>query len=223
MDSTMSEKINFSHLTKRLVKKITLLSLMIFSFSNPSFAEDSAQINLRDVEIPTLIETVSRITGKSFVIDPRVKGRVTVVTSSDITKDELYDTFLSILQVHGFSAVPSGSGIIKVVPSNQAKQQPVPVVGEEDNYTGDNKNQAIKPIKKTRKPVKYSQGVENLLNAYSAKYGSSQPRKNNTIVKRPLHESAKIPQKWDNSILPNRFTKWLGKISNSKVLPMILL
>ena len=40
---------------------------------------------------------------------------------------------------------------------------------------------------------------------------------------RPLHESAKIPQKWDNSILPNRFTKWLGKISNSKVLPMILL
>lgn len=183
MDSTMSEKINFSHLTKRLVKKITLLSLMIFSFSNPSFAEDSAQINLRDVEIPTLIETVSRITGKSFVIDPRVKGRVTVVTSSDITKDELYDTFLSILQVHGFSAVPSGSGIIKVVPSNQAKQQPVPVVGEEDNYTGDNKKQAIKPIKKTRKPVKYSQGVENLLNAYSAKYGSSQPRKINTIVK----------------------------------------
>jgi len=43
------------------------------------------------------------------------------------------------------------------------------------------------------------------------------------INTRPLHESAKIPQKWDNSILPNRFTKWLGKISNSKVLPMILL
>ena len=59
------------------------------------YAEESAQINLRDVEIPTLIETVSRITGKSFIIDPRVKGKVTVITSSDIDKDELYDTFLS--------------------------------------------------------------------------------------------------------------------------------
>ncbi len=95
-------------------------------------AEESAQINLRDVEIPTLIETVSRITGKSFVVDPRVRGKVTVITNSDIDSEELYETFLSILQVHGFSAVPSGVGsnLIKVVPSNQAKQQPVPVIGE---------------------------------------------------------------------------------------------
>ena len=100
--------------------------------SMPTFAEDSAQINLRDVEIPTLIETVSRITGKSFVVDPRVKGRVTVITSSDVDKDELYETFLSILQVHGFSAVPSGANLIKIVPSNQAKQQPVPVVGGDE-------------------------------------------------------------------------------------------
>lgn len=100
-------------------------------------AEESAQINLRDVEIPTLVETVSRITGKSFVVDPRVKGRVTVITSQDISDDELYETFLSILQVHGFSAVPSGANLIKIVPSNQAKQQPVPVVndkGQKDNY-----------------------------------------------------------------------------------------
>ena len=89
---------------------------------------------MRDVEIPTLIETVSRITGKNFVVDPRVRGKVTVITSSDITPEELYDTFLSILQVHGFSAVPSGVGsnLIKVVPSNQAKQQPVPVIGEKE-------------------------------------------------------------------------------------------
>lgn len=95
------------------------------------YAEESAQINLRDVEIPTLVETVSRITGKSFVVDPRVKGRVTVITSQDISDDELYETFLSILQVHGFSAVPSGANLIKIVPSNQAKQQPVPVVNDE--------------------------------------------------------------------------------------------
>ena len=116
-------------LKKKLLVVCTGVALLA---SMPAFAEDSAQINLRDVEIPTLIETVSRITGKSFVVDPRVKGRVTVITSSDVDKDELYETFLSILQVHGFSAVPSGANLIKIVPSNQAKQQPVPVVGGDE-------------------------------------------------------------------------------------------
>ncbi|KAG1651217.1 Type II secretion system protein D [Nymphon striatum] len=121
--------------SKRVVKALAIIVTASVIFHSPiTSAEESAQINLRDVEIPTLIETVSRITGKSFIIDPRVKGRVTVITSSDIDKDELYETFLSILQVHGFSAVPSGAGsnLIKVVPSNQAKQQPVPVIGEKE-------------------------------------------------------------------------------------------
>lgn len=115
------------------VTKAYLAGLLFSALSSvPAIAEESAQINLRDVEIPTLIETVSRITGKNFVVDPRVKGKVTVITNSDMDADELYETFLSILQVHGFSAVPSGANLIKVVPSNQAKQQPVPVVGEDE-------------------------------------------------------------------------------------------
>ncbi len=117
---------------RRLLTGIALTLFVLVNSSLSFGAEESAQINLRDVEIPTLIETVSRITGKSFVVDPRVKGRVTVITSSDIDKNELYETFLSILQVHGFSAVPSGANLIKIVPSNQAKQQPVPVVGEDE-------------------------------------------------------------------------------------------
>ncbi len=118
---------------KRKAKKAYLAALLVAILSSvPVMAEESAQINLRDVEIPTLIETVSRITGKNFVVDPRVKGKVTVITNSDMDADELYETFLSILQVHGFSAVPSGANLIKVVPSNQAKQQPVPVIGEDE-------------------------------------------------------------------------------------------
>lgn len=108
--------------------------LVSSSVTNVTFAEESAQIELNDVEIPALIETVSKITGKNFVIDPRVKGRVTVITGREVDPDELYELFLSILQVHGFSAVPTGVGsnLIKVVPSNQAKQQPVPVIGEKE-------------------------------------------------------------------------------------------
>ncbi len=108
---------------------IVFLTATVFS-STAVLAEDSVKIDLRDVDIPTLIETVSRITGKNFVVDPRVKGKINLITPGEIDKNELYELFLSVLQVHGFSAVPSGANLIKVVPSNQAKQQPVPVIGE---------------------------------------------------------------------------------------------
>lgn len=141
-------------------KKIVATAAVLMMLSMPTLInaeENSARINLRDVEIPVLIETVSRITGKNFVVDPRVKGKVTVITSGGVGPDELYETFLSILQVHGFSAVPSGKNLIKVVPSNQAKQQPVPVVGEEDyrrivtNKTGKNGKKKYNYIKKNKK------------------------------------------------------------------------
>jgi len=137
----------FQHLINKCIKfrwlfnlkyksKLFIASGLLVSigFSTAIVAEESAQIEFNDVEIPALIETVSRITGKNFIVDPRVKGRVTVITGGEIDPDELYELFLSILQVHGFSAVPAGAGsnLIKVVPSNQAKQQPVPVIGEKE-------------------------------------------------------------------------------------------
>ncbi|RTZ63573.1 MAG: type II secretion system protein GspD [Aquificaceae bacterium] len=93
----------------------------------PSYAADSAQLNLKDADIKTLIDMVSRITKKTFIVDPRINGKVTIVTGRDIDENELYEVFLSVLQVHNFSAVPTGN-IIKIVPSNQAKQLPVPVI-----------------------------------------------------------------------------------------------
>jgi len=137
----------FKHLIDKCIKfrwlfnlkyksKLFIASSLFVSigFSTNITAEDSVKIEFNDVEIPALIDTVSRITGKNFIVDPRVKGRVTVITGGKIDPDELYELFLSILQVHGFSAVPVGAGsnLIKVVPSNQAKQQPVPVIGEKE-------------------------------------------------------------------------------------------
>lgn len=89
---------------------------------------EGVTLNLKDASIRTLIETVSEATGKNFVIDPRVKAKVTVVSSKPLDRDELYQVFLSILQVHGYSAVPVG-GVIKIVPDVNAKQGPVMVSG----------------------------------------------------------------------------------------------
>ena len=100
---------------------------LAISTAIPSYAADSAQLNLKGADIKTLIDMVSRITKKTFIVDPRINGKVTIVTGRDIDENELYEVFLSVLQVHNFSAVPTGN-IIKIVPSNQAKQLPVPVI-----------------------------------------------------------------------------------------------
>ncbi len=89
----------------------------------PAAAQDEAGItfNLKDAELGTVIATVAEFTGKNFIIDPRVKGKVTVISSKPMNANEVYQTFLSLLDVHNFSAVPMGS-VIKIVPSVNAKQ-----------------------------------------------------------------------------------------------------
>jgi len=117
---------------KTVFKGLLAVVVLTTTFSTSIvLAEESAAVNLgKTTEISGLIALVSRITGKNFVVDPRVKGKINLVTPENIDKNELYELFLSVLQVHGFSAVPSGANLIKIVPSNQAKQQPVPVIGE---------------------------------------------------------------------------------------------
>ncbi len=83
-------------------------------------------LNFQDVDIRALINTVSEVTGRNFIIDPRVKGKVTLVSGGPLGAAQLYDVFLSVLEVHNFSAIPSGD-VIKVVPSNVVKQRPTPL------------------------------------------------------------------------------------------------
>ena len=95
----------------------------------PTFAQAQGEgtftLNLKNADIHSLIQTVSRQTGRNFVVDPRVKARVTVISSAPLSSDELYETFLSVLQVHGYAAVPAGDDLIKIVPDVNAKQGPV--------------------------------------------------------------------------------------------------
>ena len=88
---------------------------------------DGLTLNLKDAEIGTVIATVSEMTGRNFIVDPRVKGRVTVISSVPMAADELYEVFLAILNVHGFAAVP-GENVTKIIPEVNAKQDAVPTV-----------------------------------------------------------------------------------------------
>jgi len=79
--------------------------------------------NYKDADIRQVIEAVGEVTGKNFILDPRVKAQVTMLSASPMTPDAFYEAFLSILSVYGFVAVPSGD-VIKILPDANARQVP---------------------------------------------------------------------------------------------------
>jgi general secretion pathway protein D len=79
--------------------------------------------NFKDADITMIAEAVSAATGKNFIIEPRVRAQVTMLSSTPMSPDAFYEAFLSILQVHGFVAMPAGD-IIKIVPDANARTMP---------------------------------------------------------------------------------------------------
>ncbi|HAT6979433.1 TPA: GspD family T2SS secretin variant LspD [Legionella pneumophila] len=102
--------------------------------------------NLRNADIRAVIAEVSRITGKNFVIDPRVQGKVSIVSSTPLSNRELYQVFLSVLQVSGYAAIPNGE-IIKIIPNIDAKtQSPDLLSGMKSPPRGDDMMVAVVPV-----------------------------------------------------------------------------
>ena len=79
--------------------------------------------NFEDASIRKIVETVGAVTGKTFIIDPRVTAKVTILSSTPMSPDAFYETFLSILEVHGYVAITSGD-VIKIIQNASARQYP---------------------------------------------------------------------------------------------------
>jgi general secretion pathway protein D len=122
-------------LTSNGLKRFLIGIIIAVQLSTQALA-DEITLNLKDADIRALISTVSKFTGKNFIIDPRVKAKITVVSSETLTPEEVYEVFLSILQVHGYAAVPTGS-VIKIVPEVNAKQGPLPMESTVAGRPGD--------------------------------------------------------------------------------------
>lgn len=112
-----------------------LLCALLLLLSSSAGAQ-TVTFNLQDADISALISTVAEVTGKNFVIDPSVEGKVTVLSSRPLEKDEVYQVFLSVLKVHGFAAVPSGA-VVKIVPEEAARTDSTAVAGNSRVVRGD--------------------------------------------------------------------------------------
>ncbi len=113
------------------MKKLSTVIFALICLGQPVAAED-VTLNFSDADLVAVINSVSQITGKNFIIDPRVKGKINVVSSKPLNEDEVYNVFLSILQVHGFATVPTANAI-KIIPDATAKQSAAPFTSSSRN------------------------------------------------------------------------------------------
>src|SRR5215831_669395 len=95
----------------------------------PTPAGDTlVSLDFQDADITEVISTIAKATGKNFLYDDRVRGRVTVISPEPVTVDEAYRVFESILAVKGFTTVPAPGGVLKILPLRDAKENPINTV-----------------------------------------------------------------------------------------------
>ncbi|MCW5893630.1 MAG: type II secretion system secretin GspD [bacterium] len=111
-------------------RRLPVLLLGALQLAVPAVArgadEATVALNFQDVELPVLARFVSEVTGRNFIVDDRVRGKVTIISPTRITPEEAYLVFQSVLQVKGFTTVPSG-GFTKIVPADTARESAVPI------------------------------------------------------------------------------------------------
>jgi general secretion pathway protein D len=90
----------------------------------PAATDRYVTIDFDDVDIAVFIKYISELTGKNFVVDKAVKGKVTIISPTKISAEEAYSVFESVLEVEGFTTVPAGS-ITKIVPAVEARSKSV--------------------------------------------------------------------------------------------------
>jgi general secretion pathway protein D len=116
----------------RIITFLLLVCLTVPGLSHgqatkPAAASGRVTLDFKDIELTDLIQTVSELTGRNFVYDDAVKGKVTIVSPASMSLDQAYQLFLTVLNVKGFTVVPAGR-VNRIVPLRDAKESTLPTV-----------------------------------------------------------------------------------------------
>lgn len=119
---------NFPLLVSRPTPLLAAAAVAVLLLAQPLHAADDAvTLNFVNADIDAVIKAVGEMTGRNFVLDPRVKGVVNIVSATPVPRALIYPTLLSALRLQGLAAI-EGAGVTKIVPEAEAKQQGMPVV-----------------------------------------------------------------------------------------------
>ena len=116
-DKTKSAEASVTYCFRNFFTTLSLVLLL----AAPAWAGKGVVLNFSDVDISTMVKFISDLTGKNFILDDRVKGKISVYSPAKLTTDEAFNVFTSVLELKGFTIVPSGK-VLKIVPLASAKQ-----------------------------------------------------------------------------------------------------
>jgi general secretion pathway protein D len=125
-------------------------SLILIGPASPAHAQSSADsgskdelvsLDFSDVELPVVIDTISRMTGFNFIYDDRVRGRVTIVSPTQVTVEQAFAVFESVLKVKGFSLVLGPGETYKVIPIRDVKESSIDTI--KDNRPSPNRDRFV--------------------------------------------------------------------------------
>jgi len=114
---------------KRLIALCLMLSLGAGLAPAPAAHAQSQVLNLQDADIRVFIQDVAQATGQTFIVDPRVQGKVSISSREPLSRTELFEVMLSTLRANGLVAVPAGSGVYRITPEEGAAAQPSSLSG----------------------------------------------------------------------------------------------
>src|SRR5438128_1072792 len=128
----------------RLIAIAILLSVFSAALAAPPPSDNTVSLNFVNADIESVVKAVSEITGRNFIIDPRVKGTVNIISQRPVAREQVYPTLLAALRLQGYAAVESG-GITKIVPEAEAKTHAT-LSGARVNVAGDRLVTQVVPL-----------------------------------------------------------------------------
>jgi general secretion pathway protein D len=126
----------------KFVKSIFVLSLFcgaqaVIAQTAPANPEPTYTVQFKDTDILDVVKYVAEVTGKTIIVDPKVRGPVKVISNKPLNKKELYELFLAVLDVNSFTAVDSG-GVVRIVANRDARNMAIPteqhISARDDGY-----------------------------------------------------------------------------------------
>ncbi|HEX4693973.1 type II secretion system secretin GspD [Sphingomonas sp.] len=157
------------------MRKFTLTAALIaLAIADPLVAQTT--VNVRDADIRAYIADAARVTGRTFIIDSRVQGKVTVVSERPLSRSEYFETFLSTLRANGYVAVPTSNGAFRIQPIEGAATQPSRI-----GAAGANRNQFVTEIIRLRL-IDAGQAIDSVRSLVSPQGSVSANRGSNAVV-----------------------------------------
>lgn len=127
-------------------RMLSALGLLVMVQGAVAASDDTVSLNFSNAEIDSVIKAIGKISGRNFLIDPRVKGTLNIVTNTPVSRDLSYQILLSALRLQGYTAV-EGPGVTKIIPEADAKLHGIPVNKNSTRSTGDSLVTQVFPMR----------------------------------------------------------------------------